>query len=57
MSTLAMRGGKKGMWEATPGKLKDKGLGFVNGGMGRRINGGKGWIGSEGWESKGEVAQ
>ena len=42
LSTLAMRGGKKGTWEATPGKLKDRGLGFVNGGMGRRINGGEG---------------
>ena len=34
MLTLAMRGGKKGTWEATPGKLKDRGLGFVSGGMG-----------------------
>ena len=45
------------MWEATPGKSKDGGLGFVSNDTWRRIDGGKGWIGSEGWESKGEVAQ
>ena len=57
MSTLAVRGGEKGTWEATLGKLKDGHLGFVSGGMGRRINGGEVWIDSEGWESKGEVAR
>ena len=57
LSSLAMRGGKKGTWKATPGKPKDEGLGFVSSGSGKRINGGDGWIGSEGWESNGEVAQ